>query len=477
MKKIFIITPFLLFMTSCFFAPVKKSIKTDYDIPADFIGMKELSGTLVDADAAVPEKWWKVFNDDNLNTVVNKVINNNLDLKLAASRMELVQSQFKMSRARRLPSVNVNGSYSKSEAPQMSISPNPANPGTIVMGTEIKETEKYSLRTGLLFEIDIWGRLRNTSKAALAELYASKADLQAAYLGMVSQAIILYYDMKAAKMQTALAQKNLSIYKTNMDIQKRKYQKGIGSKLNIERTIQALEGSNVQFEKQKLQLSQKEHLLAVLMGEYPKTLIDVKAENSILLPGMPVLPKTLPSTIIKKRPDIIAAEYRVESARQSVGAARANLFPRISLSLGYGYAADAVNDLFSPDALAKSIGVDLAQTLFAGGSKLAAISQKKTSYKMAILNYKKTLLNAFKEIEDILARLKAVKKQKKAMEQQKQAAEDILNETEIRYLKGLYPYDKLLDAEKNYFNTQSALINMNMTEITTWVQYYKAIGI
>lgn len=469
--KYLIILLLSLSISSCFFAPTKKSVKLEYDIPESFIGLKNLDGYTVKKENVSNSNWWESFNDSKLNDIVDITIKNNLDLQLAASRVELIESQFKLTRARRLPGVSVSSGYTKAEGPQPTFSVGPTG---MVQGTEIKTSDQYSLRAGLRWELDIWGKLRNTSKAAVAELMASKEDLRSVFFGIISQTIIFYYDVEASKQQVLLAEQNLEVYESNMQTQKSRYLKGVSAKLNIELTTQALEGAKAKLEREKQTLALKQHGLAILMGEYPKSNDNIKEEEKNFFPSLNKLPNVLPSVLLKSRPDILSAEFKIESARQSVGAARADLFPSISLSLGYGYATSALDDIFSADYLMKSIGGELAQTIFAGGSKLANIDAKKVMYKQAILNYKKVLLNAFKDVEDALVKIKTFENQRLALSNQANAALRARNEMELRYLKGIFPYDKFLDSEKSLFNVKSGLINVELACIVSRVMFHKA---
>lgn len=474
MKLLMIMIPALLLSVSCMFTPAKKIIKPHYQVPEDFMGISHLDGVVVVADSVLPHKWWLQFNDAGLGEVIDEVIKNNLDLKLAAERVTMVAAQFKMSRAQRLPSISAGGGYNIGEVPQLL--PTGFNPATgeMTVAKSIVSQEQYSLRSGIGFQLDIWGKYRSLSHATHAELYAAQEDLQRAYQGMVAQAIVMYYGVQAAHQHVSLSQKNVALYETNMRLQERRYRQGIGSTLGMQQTTQALAAAKIQLAAHTMQRSQKEYALAVLQGAYPQ--VQAHEDEEIGMPALPPLPQVFPSSLLKNRPDIRAAEFRVEGARHHVGAARADLFPSLSLSLSISSAAELIENLFSENTITQMLGVEVAQIVFAGGAKLAVIDQRKAAYRQAIINYKKTLLNAFKEVEDLLVQMQGITVQRNAAATQVDAAEAIRNELEVRYLKGLVAYDQLLNAEKAVFNTQSYRIGLELMLLTVRVQFFRAVG-
>ncbi len=477
MNKLTILTLFLatLLITSCSLAPKKELLNLSYEIPDNYSNGKTIQ--LVNPDSLTQSQWWKSFNDQELNELVDKVIANNLDVKLAISRVNALESQFRIVRGTRMPQVSASAGYSLSESPQMN-----SNVSEIMssgeIGMELGTVNQYSLRTGLRFELDLWGKLRSKQKSAVAELMASKSDLQTVYLGIISQAIILYYDTKAQKQQILLSNKNLGLYEVNRNIQKNRYATGIGSKVNIELTNQAYEQAKAKLEKDKLYLITKQQQLSLLSGEYPQlnNSFDSKSSPTPLLSSFPALPVSVPSKLLKSRSDIQSAEFKIESARQAIGAAKADLFPTISLTASLGSVADIFKDIFSNDKLSKTLGFEVNEGVFTGGSRLAAIDQRKILYAQQVLNYQKTVLNAFLEVENGLATIESLEKQKNAVTNLVAASKRAKDEMEKRYQKGIYPYYKLLDAEKSLFSAQSQLIAIEKAFIMSRIQLHRAFG-
>lgn len=465
------------FMSSCTMAPKMEIHNPKYSIPQNYKNMN--SSSPVSSDSISQSEWWHSFNDKNLNILIDSVIQSNLDLQLAVSRVELVETKFKISRARRLPTVNASAGYSFTNVPPMVVQfPNdPQSP--ILNGNKIEIDQggnKFTLRTGLRFELDVWGKLRAMEKSAIADYKASKEELNTAYLGIIAQAIILYYDIESRKRQNILSEKNLVILGTNLDTQKKRYALGIGNKINLELTTQAYEGAKIKLESSRQMLRLKLHKLSVLVNEYPESIVNNINLNKNLAPKMSTIPMAIPSQLLRTRSDIRSAEFKIESAREGIGVARADFFPNISLTAGIGLAAGELSKLFSKDVLSENIGVDVNQPVFSGGSKITALKQRKIIYRQQVLSYQKTVLNAFKEVEDALVTIDAVGKQLTATRNLVAASVRARNEMERRYLKGIFPYDKFLEAEKSLFAAKSQLITIENLNIMARVQLHRALG-
>ena len=464
-KKLFIFI--IIFMTySCSFVPVKNQENLGYKVPENY---KKLN-TKVTKDELTESLWWHSINDNNLNKLVDLVIKNNLDIKLAISRVKAVESQFKITGSMKYPTVDGGAGYGYSRQPGFSIDMSKLPPE---VGLKAQSNHIYTLRTGLRFELDIWGKLAGTENAAIAELLASKENLKTIYLTMIASAVTLYYDIVTANKDIELLKDSLQTYESSLAIEKRRYILGIGSKLNIELTTQKIESAKVNLLTAKQNLQLKQHQLTLLTGKYPEHIFNF-TDN---LPEIDAVPVGLPSDLLKNRSDIKSAEYKMDSARQMIGVAKADLFPSLSLTTTLGFInITELDNLFNGDYLTSSLGINANQVLFAGGSKTAKLEQQRELYKQSVLNYKKTVISAFKDVEDALVSFEALYNIKKAMKNNVNAAKNVLLESEKRYLNGILTYNRLLDAQNSFFNTQRQLINIQKLHIYSKVQLHKSLG-
>jgi len=463
----------LLAAVSCSFTPEKKEIKPRYDVPEKY----QTESFDVERDAISASYWWKTFNDEALNKLVEKVLKHNLDLKMAASRVKMIETQFDITHGLQYPAASLSAGYTRARAPVPETDVNfSATPPDISMGYKSQTSNQYSLKTGLRFEIDIWGKLRSMEKSVLAELMASKADLQTAYLGIIARTVMLYYDIEADLKIILLLEESIAANEEILNLQRRRYEKGVGAKENIEVAENIIEASKIELENYRQFLKGKEHNLAFLQGEYPSEKEMSERARGGILPKLEKIDTGVPSSLLRNRSDIVSASFRLDSAREMIGAAKADLFPNVALTAGLGYSVTSLDDLFTSKFLAGSVGIDASQTLFSGGSKTAAHEQKKVQYEQAELNYRKTVLNAFKEVEDALIQLKSLSRNLKSIEKTAESTEQTLMENETRYQKGILPYPLLLQSKIKRLTTLKNLILTQKALLFARINLHRALG-
>lgn len=463
--RMFTVMLLSLFLFSCSMAPAKKDLAKDQKkkAPEKFAAQTDS----VTEEEVSPYRWWERFNDDVLNEIVDKTIKNNLDIQLAISRVELLDSQFGVARRLRFPMVSAKAGGSYGTAPAVSFKNGQ-------MGYESKASDSYTLNLGLSFELDIWGRLKSQEKSVVANLMATKEDMQTVYLSVISQAIILYNDIRelqaVKKYDRDLADIATKVYELN----KQKYESGAGSLTDVEQSFQQLENAQATLNSSSSDLKKKMNSLLVLIGEYPKGFLETG--NAELPDNYDPIPAGLPSTLLKNRPDIKSAEFKVEAARQDVGVARADLFPKISITglLGYLNVMEFTK-LFSGDFLTASGGADVNYSV-AGLSKYAVVDQKFALYKQAELNYKKTVLNAFREVEDALLTVENADIQKDSALKRLESMEKIYDNAKSRYEKGVYTYSGLLELKKSIISMKKLNLTITKGAILSRVQLHRALG-
>ena len=475
MKKLLSVIVFSVFLASCSMAPAKKDIAKDQKekAPEKFAAQ----AASVTEDEVSPYRWWERFNDATLNEIVDKAIKNNLDIQLAVSRVELLDSQFSMARRLRFPMVSSKAGASYGMAPAVSVSGG-VDPQTgqmdMKMGYASKTTDSYTLNLGLSFEIDIWGRLKSQEKSVIANLMATKEDMQTVYLSVISQAIMLYNDIRELQAVRSYDNELLDIAKEIYKTSKQRYESGTGSLTEVEQSFQQLESAQATLNSSSSDLKKKMNSLLVLIGEYPKGFLETG--NAEFPDNYDPIPAGLPSTLLKNRPDIKSAEFKVEAARQDIGAARADLFPKISITglLGYLNVMEFTK-LFTSDFLTASVGADVSYSI-AGLSKYAIVDQKFVMYKQAELNYKKTVLNAFREVEDALLTVENADIQKESSLKRLESMKNIYENAKSRYEKGVYPYSGLLELQKNIIAMKKLNLTIKKGAVLSRVQLHRALG-
>jgi NodT family efflux transporter outer membrane factor (OMF) lipoprotein len=469
MKKSIIISALILLLSACSFAPKKVDVTKQIDIPQNY----NASGNLVSREDAAPVSWWKEFQNEELDELIEKVLENNLDLQIAEKRVDMLRNQFKAVRGSLLPAVSTTGVYSKSEGPVQSMEFTQAG---IIPTVSIQENEMYSLRAGLGFELDIWGKLRRNTKAANESFKASKEDLNTAYLGIIAQTVILFYDIEAQKRSVEISKETLDIARQNYEVTERRYTSGIIPKESLERLSQVYANLHTKLQSDKQLLLNKKNQLSVLLGEYPKQVTELAEIESEFLPEFDEMQVGIPSDILRIRGDIAAAAHNMEAARQQAGAAVADFFPSISLSAGLNFASMNLDNLFDELSTTKSYGGEATEIIFAGGSKFAVYKQKKVTYEQSVLKYKKTILTAFADVENALFGLETAKMNQENSKANYLSAKRVFEITKQKYLKGTVIYSQFLESESNMYSALAVSFNADKQLIGARVQLHSALG-
>ncbi len=466
----------LIGVTACSMAPKRQKTVFDFTVPEQWLAQS--SGQ--NGNKITPAFWWKEFNDDRLNTLIDRAIKNNLNLKVAIARVKAVEAQFDIAKRNQGPkmSAGASGAYGMYPKPGFAAAIDPATgQPSFQQKTTSESGPTYSLKMGLQFELDIWGRLYSMKQSALAQLFASQYELQGAFLTIIAQTATLYYTITALQREVKLSELTLKTFERGYEIEKERYSRGIGLKLNVTMARQNIEGARAQLESMKEMLALRQHQLATLVGEYPHDILDDQTDDlTHYLPPLSPIPAGLPADLMKNRPDLKSAEQTMEAARYQIGVAKADLFPKISLTaaLGYFNLAD-IKNLFTSDYLTANAGVNIDYS-FASGSKYAVLQQKRAIYEQTIYDYKRRVLDAFREVEDAMVQMESARRQQRYLRSQIKAAKESVELYTNRYQQGLAPYDKVLEFERLLFQSRSRLIDIEHNIMIARINFHRALG-
>ncbi|MCB0279793.1 MAG: efflux transporter outer membrane subunit, partial [Calditrichaeota bacterium] len=372
----------ILILVSCNMTPDLKKEDVAINTPDKFLQLNQFTST----DSVAPGKWWLAFNDPKLNEVIEKTMANNLDIKLAASRVKQFEAIFDINSAQQYPQINLDGSYAKQDG--VIVAPF----ARAITGSDVIDinSENFSLKAGLRFNLDIWGKFRNLSNAAGADYMAFRYDLQTAYEGIIAQVAALYFQVKAQKQLVSFFTRIRDTYRNNLQIQRDKYAGGIGNKLAVDLTSQQYHNAEQLLAIQENLLIQVTNQLSVLLGEYPNPDLFADVDEIAIQLSTDKIPVAVPSQLLKQRNDIQSATYRIDAARHRIGVARADFFPNLSIGGTIGLVNSNLGDLFDPDvSLDKTLSVGVSQTIFDAGSKSAVLDQRWAEYEQSVLNYRK----------------------------------------------------------------------------------------
>ncbi|HEY2020797.1 efflux transporter outer membrane subunit [Paraburkholderia sp.] len=432
------------------------------------------NGNPADAQLASEIDWQTFFADPQLKLLIETALAHNRDLAASIARIEQAHAFYRIQNAARLPQVNANAGATRTKAPLGSIDPEFDN-------TDISlQFNQYNVQAAVTsFELDFWGRVRNTSEAARRRYLASVDGQRAFRLSLIGNVASNYYAIRSGDEGIELAQRTLESRRYALDIAKLRLDAGVTSMVDYEQAAILVTQAQTQLAELQRTTAQQRNLLEVLIGgPLGDTLRDSlpqappiadAAQFGALDPG-------LPSALLVHRPDIQQAEQQLRAADADIGAARADFFPRIALTGSFGYISPELGDLFVPGKQAWSVGALVGMPIFDGGQRQAQLSQARARRDELVASYQSTVQNAFREVSDGLVGRQRYKEQIAAQEQAVQAQRQLAETAELRYENGISIYLEVVDARRNLFAAEQQLIQLRATALQNGVSLYVALG-
>jgi NodT family efflux transporter outer membrane factor (OMF) lipoprotein len=417
------------------------------------------------ADTAPKGDWWTVFNDAQLNELEPQIAASNQTLKAAAARLVEARAQIRYNHSFLFPTIGASPSvvgerYSNQRA---YFTPPTSNTGTADL----------QLPLDLNYEVDLWGRIRRTVNVSKEEAQATAADLQTALLSLQAELAVDYFEARANDADEKLLLDTVKSYEEAYRITNNRFLGGVSGESDVDQARTQLESARVQASDVNIQRAEYEHAIAVLLGRPPAsfTLAQLPLDNR-----PPAIPVGLPSELLERRPDIAAAERRVNEANERIGIARAAYFPTLNLSAAIGFESTAIATLLRGSNFIWGAGPGLSQTFFDAGRRGAVSQQALAGYDETTANYRQTALTAFQQVEDNLAVLHTLSleaKQQHDATVAAQAAERIFNN---RYVGGIDTYLQVVTAQTTALQNERNEIAIERRQMDASVLLIKALG-
>jgi multidrug efflux system outer membrane protein len=447
-----------LLLASCAIGPDYK--RPDVDLPKDF--------GVAQSAAALPAKWWSVFNDPVLERFVDEALAANRNLRAAAERIEEARAQVTIARAAEFPDAGVQANASRRKQSALAAGLPPDVP---------LQSDTRRLVLTAAWEVDFWGKYRRATEAARAALAASEAGRDAIRASLVADVIRGYFELQAIDRRRDVALLTLETHRKALELQKVRYDAGAVSELEL-RQIEA-ERANAQalvprLEQQRLS---QEGALAVLLGRSPREVFLAQVERGApATPAAVEVPAGLPSDLLLHRPDLRAAEAQLHAANAGIGVARAAYFPSISLTGYYGGESQALADLFKGPARTWSVGAGLLQPLFAGGQLRGGVSLAEARTREAAEQYQLAVANAFREVRDAIAVQTSARDVFVARETRATALTRALELSRLRYEHGAISLFEVIDTERQLLAARLDAIDAERDRRNAVVDLYIALG-
>jgi multidrug efflux system outer membrane protein len=406
--------------------------------------------------------WWQVFNDKALQGLIVTALEHNYDLELAADRVEQSRALVGVAASQLYPQIGYQGFAGREKA----FTPLEQAGGNITFNA-------FGGLLNLVWELDVWGRIRRSTEAARANLFAQEYVRRGVMLTLVSDVAASYFSLLEFDRELAIAQESSRTYKQTLDLFTQRYQFGRDSKLPVARAQAAYDSSLASIASLKRAIVQQENAISILLGAYPE---GIPRGAQLTEQAAPRTPLGLTTNVMQRRPDILQAEQNVVGSNAQVGVAIAGFFPRIGLSALYGAQSPNMNHLLDNSFSIWNIAGGLAGPIFQGGQILETYYAQQALWEGTIVQYKQTVIVAFREVSDVLIAQTTLVDQRGALEAQVASLREAVELSLLRYNAGRASYFEVLEAEQLLFPTEDALAQTQRDQLLVVVSLYKALG-
>ncbi len=433
-------------------------------VPAQYPQGQAYSPTQAASMAAAEQGWQQFFHDQALQQLIQESLVNNRDLKVAILNVQAYQAQYRIQRADLFPAVSANATGTRARTPA-----DLSATGKVAVGGE------YTANLGISsYELDLWGRVRSLSQQALETYLSSEEARRSTQISLVASVANAYYTWQADQNLLKLTEDTLKAYEESYRLTSRSSEVGVSSALDLAQARTSVETARVSLSKYQRQVAQDENALVLLLGgPLPTALAKPKPLDGDLLTEVPA---GLPSDLLQRRPDILEAEHALKAANANIGAARAAFFPSITLTASAGSASSELGNLFKGGQGAWTFAPSINLPIFNAGSLRASLDYAKIQKDINVANYEKSIQTAFQEVSDGLAARKTYKEQLQAQKDLVQANQDYYRLAERRYRIGVDSNLTFLDAQRSLFSAQQSAISDRLSQLTSEVNLYKALG-
>jgi multidrug efflux system outer membrane protein len=413
--------------------------------------------------SCLPDAWWRLFGDAKLNQLIDLSLSANNDLAAAKARVETARALIGVDRARLFPALDL--------AADTGINRSSAN---VLTNPAAKlDHQNYRSNFNLAYDPDLWGRNKRRLEGADANAAASEALYDAQRLGLATEVARQYFVLRGLDAQEAVVQDTQRSRKEALDLQKTKTDAGLTDGLATSRARTELELANNDLAIVQRQRGSAEHALAVLCGTRPS---DFSIPAKLAEQALPRIRAELPAAVLRRRPDVRAAEQQLRVANAQIGVAEAALYPSFSLFGEAGLESLKLSNFLAWESRVLALGVDAAMPIFDAGSNKSKLAAARSTYDEALAAYRQTLLIALREVEDALVDLKGFARSRSALEAALTSSKDTRQLSQERYNEGLTSYLDVVDADRTVLQTRLALSMVDAQQRITLAALAKALG-
>ena len=436
-------------------------------VPDAYRGTPAGDATTGGAAALGEQKWWEVFQDEQLRQLIAAALQQNWDARIAAARVLQAQAQLGVTRADQFPRLT-----GAAQAARQRTAQSPGGPGGLSFSAFESSLLEGSL--SLAWELDFWGRFRRATEAARASLLASEWGRQAVLTTLVADVAGAYFQLRELDLELEISERTLRSRRESLDLVKSQEAQGAASMLDVRQSEELVFTAAAAIPDLERRIEQQENFVSILLGQNPAPV--PRGRPVTAQPQPPVVPAGLPASLLERRPDIRQAEQRLVAANAQIGVAKAAYFPQITLTAVGGYQSTALSSLFTGPAGMWTVAGGLAEPIFDAGRIRSTVRLAEAQQQEAVLVYQQTIQQAFREVSDALVAYRKTREFRLQQELLTQSAQDAARLSESRYQGGATSYLEVLDSDTRYLSAELGLAQARLSELEALVQLYRALG-
>jgi multidrug efflux system outer membrane protein len=457
----------MLVMTGCTVGPNYK--RPAVDVPATYRHALAPDVAPAPSSASIAdEQWASIFQDAILQRLIQEALANNLDLRIAATRVLQAQAQVGVTRSQQFPTINAGGSYTALQEPSS------------LAGTNSNGTPANSFFNGggpsasAAWNLDFWGLYRRQTEAARAELLASEWGQRATRTSLVQQVAAAYFQLRSLDAQVEITENTIKARKDSLQLTQALEQHGAGSLADVRQAEELLHAAQANLPDLRRQIAIQENAISILLGHNPQ---DINRGLPIdQQPHPQEIPVGVPSQLLERRPDVEQAEAKLVAANARIGVARAQYFPQISLTSLGGSASNQLSSVFAGANAYWYAAGSISEPIFDGGRIRSNYHLSQAQEQEMVLQYQKTILNALRDVSNSLVAYKQTRERREEQSEQVRSAADAVRLARLRYAGGNTSYLEVLTTDTDLYSAQLLLAQAQEQEADSLVQLYAALG-
>jgi outer membrane protein, multidrug efflux system len=459
MNKLITLVCVVILCSGCTVGPNYK--KPAATVPGTYRGLAPEEKAKTEPTSIGDQKWWEIFQDEQLKTLIRTALEQNYDVRIAGARILQAQAQVGITRADQFPSVSGGASISDQRSARSRFLP-------------AFEGSTGKLNTSAAWELDFWGKFRRATEAARTNLVASQWARQEILVTLVANVSAAYFQLRALDLELEISKRTLASRRESLQLTRSLADHGATSMLDVRQAEQLVFTAAAEIPTLEQRIEQQENLINILLGKNPDSVPRGQELTEQVRP--PKVPPGLPSALLERRPDIHKVEQQLIAANAQIGVARAAYFPQISLSGDAGFQSAALTNLFSGPAGLWNFGASLTQPIFTAGRLRSNVRFTEAQQQAALLFYEQTIQGAFRDVSDALITYRKSTEFRTQQELLFQSAQDSARLSHLRYTGGVTGYLEVLTNETNAFSAELGLVEAQLNELLALVQLYQALG-